>query len=221
VPAISSQTGHCTHVSVAEEYRWNRWQDPRVFRADSSGAWDAAIFMIFATTASAAPGQPHPVAEVDLRDFAQKSPRARGASRWGPLDRGTIAADDQPATSKYAAISNSAPGGATLLCGGSTACAAEPLAGQFVTRRLGDVDTGCASRRRRSSSVLLIVRERGRAIAMSNDIPTAFQLRVTENLGARQGAPHRGGMCSSTADVRDLRQPFGGTRPAARAARAH
>jgi 5-carboxymethyl-2-hydroxymuconic-semialdehyde dehydrogenase len=112
--------------------------------------------------------------------------------------------------------------GATLLCGGVDPPALPaPLArGNFVTPTVfADVDNRMRIAQEEifgPVACLIPFASEAEAIAMSNDIPYGLSSYVwTENLGRahRVAAAIEAGMCFvNSQNVRDLRQPFGGTK---------
>ena len=199
--------------------------------ADFERALDAAIFMIFSnngercTAGSRILVQRSIYAEFSRR-FTERAKRIRVGN---PLDEATtvgpmISKNHLAKVQHYIELGQKE--GAQLLCGGvGRPDYAEPLAadmaqGNFVWPTVfGDVDNrmGIAQDEIFGPVACLIpFDDEAHAISLANDIPYGLSSYVwTENIGKahRVAAAVEAGMCFvNSQNVRDLRQPFGGTK---------
>jgi 5-carboxymethyl-2-hydroxymuconic-semialdehyde dehydrogenase len=190
-------------------------------------ALDAAVFMIFSNNGErCTAGARILVQQAIYKDFVQKfSERAQRLSVGDPLDEKTIIGPmispaHRDKVLRY--IQLGPKEGATMLCGGLDA---PPLAGalqkgNFVRPTVfADVD----NRMRIAQdeifgpvACLIPFVDEADAIAKANDIQYGLSSYVwSENLGRahRVAAAIEAGMCFvNSQNVRDLRQPFGGTK---------
>jgi 5-carboxymethyl-2-hydroxymuconic-semialdehyde dehydrogenase len=195
--------------------------------ADLERALDAAIFMIFSNNGERCTAGSRILLQKSIyADFAQKfAARARRLTVGDPLDERTIVGPmiSPGHLAKVRSYIELGPReGATLLCGGVDPPALpEPLArGNFVTPTVfADVDNRMRIAQEEifgPVACLIPFASEAEAIAMSNDIPYGLSSYVwTENLGRahRVAAAIEAGMCFvNSQNVRDLRQPFGGTK---------
>ena len=171
--------------------------------------------------------QPHPGAAVDLRRLRRRSsPRARKRITVGdPLDEKTIVGPmiSQAHLAKVRSYIELGPKeGATLLCGGLDA---PPLPdrvkkGNYVLPTVfADVDNRMKIAQDEifgPVACLIPFKDEADAIRIANDIQYGLSSYVwTENIGRahRVAAAVEAGMCFvNSQNVRDLRQPFGGTK---------
>ncbi len=195
--------------------------------ADLRRALDAALFMIFSINGERC--------TAGSRIFVQRSvyagfvdefaARARRIGVGDPLDAATIVGpmispEHLAKVRRY--IELGPKEGATLLCGGLDAPRFEgPLArGNFVRPTVfADVDNRMKIAQEEifgPVACLIPFDDEAAAIALSNDIPYGLSSYVwSENLGRahRVAAAIEAGMCFvNSQNVRDLRQPFGGTK---------
>ena len=195
--------------------------------ADLERALDAAIFMIFSNNGERCTAGSRILLQKSIyADFAQKfAARARRLTVGDPLDERTIVGPmiSPGHLAKVRSYIELGPReGATLLCGGVDPPALPaPLArGNFVTPTVfADVDNRMRIAQEEifgPVACLIPFASEAEAIAMSNDIPYGLSSYVwTENLGRahRVAAAIEAGMCFvNSQNVRDLRQPFGGTK---------
>ena len=195
--------------------------------ADLERALDAAIFMIFSNNGERCTAGSRILLQKSIyADFAHKfGARARRLTVGDPLDERTIVGPmiSPGHLAKVRSYIELGPReGATLLCGGVDPPALpEPLArGNFVTPTVfADVDNRMRIAQEEifgPVACLIPFASEAEAIAMSNDIPYGLSSYVwTENLGRahRVAAAIEAGMCFvNSQNVRDLRQPFGGTK---------
>jgi 5-carboxymethyl-2-hydroxymuconic-semialdehyde dehydrogenase len=195
--------------------------------ADLDRALDAAVFMIFSNNGErCTAGSRILVQQGIYADFAAKfAQRARRIAVGDPLDEKTIVG---PMISRAhlakvrSYIDLGSKEGATVLCGGLDApeLPAHVARGNFVRPTVfADVD----NRMRIAQdeifgpvACLIPFDDEADAIAQANDIPYGLSSYVfTENLGRahRVAAAIEAGMCFvNSQNVRDLRQPFGGTK---------
>ena len=199
--------------------------------ADLDRALDAAVFMIFSNNGErCTAGSRILVHKSIYADFAGKfAARAKRVAVGDPLDEKTIIGPmiSQGHLAKVRSYIELGPKeGATLLCGGldrpSYAPALPPAMqkGNFVWPTVfADVD----NRMRIAQdeifgpvACLIPFDDEAHAIRIANDIPYGLSSYVwTENLGRahRVAAAIEAGMCFvNSQNVRDLRQPFGGTK---------
>ena len=197
--------------------------------ADLERALDAALFMIFSNNGErCTAGSRILVAEGDLRRVrARASPSARSDPGRRPARReDDRRPDDQPGPSRprcAATSSSAASEGATLLCGGLDApeLPARVREGQLRpadgVRRRRQPHAHRAGGDLRPGRLPDPVRRRGRRDrAGATTSPYGLSSYVwTENIGRahRVAAAIEAGMCFvNSQNVRDLRQPFGGTK---------
>ena len=195
--------------------------------ADMARALDAAVFMIFSNNGErCTAGSRILVQQSIYADFAAKfAERARRITVGDPLDEATlvgpmISPGHLAKVRSY--IELGVREGATLLCGGLAAPAvpAHVAKGNFVQPTVfADVDNRMRIAQEEifgPVACLIPFTDEADAIAKSNDIAYGLSSYVwTENLGRahRVAAGIEAGMCFvNSQNVRDLRQPFGGTK---------
>jgi 5-carboxymethyl-2-hydroxymuconic-semialdehyde dehydrogenase len=190
-------------------------------------ALDAALFMIFSNNGErCTAGSRILIQQSIYADFVDKfTARAKRISVGDPLDEKTIigpliSPEHLAKVRRYIELGSEE--GATLLCGGPDA---PPLTGDFARGNFvkptvfADVD----NRMRIAQdeifgpvACLIPFKDEADAIALANDIPYGLSSYVwSENLGRahRVAAAIEAGMCFvNSQNVRDLRQPFGGTK---------
>jgi 5-carboxymethyl-2-hydroxymuconic-semialdehyde dehydrogenase len=199
--------------------------------ADLDRALDAAVFMIFSNNGErCTAGSRILVQENIYADFVAKfTERAKRITVGDPLDEKTIVGPMiSPAhLAKVNSYIELGPKeGATLLCGGldrpsyAPELAARVAKGNFVWPTVfADVD----NRMRIAQdeifgpvACLIPFKDEAHAISLANDIAYGLSSYVwTENIGKahRVAAAVEAGMCFvNSQNVRDLRQPFGGTK---------
>ncbi|RRH90338.1 5-carboxymethyl-2-hydroxymuconate semialdehyde dehydrogenase [Variovorax beijingensis] len=196
--------------------------------ADLDRALDAAVFMIFSNNGErCTAGSRILVQQSIYADFAAKfAERARRITVGDPLDEKTIVGPmiSQAHLAKVRSYIELGPKeGATLLCGGLEAPSNLPdrvKKGNYVMPTVfADVD----NRMRIAQdeifgpvACLIPFRDEAHAIELANGIPYGLSSYVwTENIGRahRVAAAVEAGMCFvNSQNVRDLRQPFGGTK---------
>jgi 5-carboxymethyl-2-hydroxymuconic-semialdehyde dehydrogenase len=195
--------------------------------ADLDRALDAAVFMIFSNNGErCTAGSRILVQQSIYADFAQKfAARARKIVVGDPLDEKTTIGPmiSQGHLAKVRSYIELGPKeGATLLCGGLDA---PPLAdrvkkGNYVMPTVfADVDNRMKIAQDEifgPVACLIPFKDEADAIRIANDIPYGLSSYVwTENIGKahRVAAAVEAGMCFvNSQNVRDLRQPFGGTK---------
>ncbi len=195
--------------------------------ADLDRALDAAIFMIFSNNGErCTAGSRILVQQSIYADFAHKfAERAKRITVGDPLDEKTIVG---PMISKAhlakvrSYIELGPKEGATLLCGGlGTPDLPEHVKrGNFVLPTVfADVDNRMRIAQEEifgPVACLIPFKDEADAIQLSNDISYGLSSYVwTENLAKahRMAAAVEAGMCFvNSQNVRDLRQPFGGTK---------
>ena len=199
--------------------------------ADLDRALDAAIFMIFSNNGERCTAGSRILVQQNIyADFAEKFvDRARRITVGDPLDEKTIVG---PMISKAhlakvrSYIELGPQEGATLLCGGleQPRYAAElperVKHGNYVWPTVfADVDNRMRIAQEEifgPVACLIPFRDEAHAIELANDIQYGLSSYVwTENLGRahRVAAAIEAGMCFvNSQNVRDLRQPFGGTK---------
>jgi 5-carboxymethyl-2-hydroxymuconic-semialdehyde dehydrogenase len=195
--------------------------------ADLDRALDAAIFMIFSNNGErCTAGSRILVQQSIYADFAQKfAERAKRITVGDPLDEKTIVGPmiSQAHLAKVRSYIELGPKeGATLLCGGlGTPDLPEHVKnGNFVLPTVfADVDNRMRIAQEEifgPVACLIPFKDEADAIKLSNDISYGLSSYVwTENLGKahRVAAAIEAGMCFvNSQNVRDLRQPFGGTK---------
>jgi len=195
--------------------------------ADLDRALDAAVFMIFSNNGERCTAGSRILVQKSIyADFAQKfAQRARRITVGDPLDEKTIvgpmiSAGHLAKVRGY--IELGVKEGATLLCGGLEApdLPAHVARGNFVRPTVfADVDNRMRIAQEEifgPVACLIPFDDEADAIAKSNDIQYGLSSYVwTENIGRahRVAAAIEAGMCFvNSQNVRDLRQPFGGTK---------
>ncbi len=195
--------------------------------ADLDRALDAAIFMIFSNNGErCTAGSRILVQQSIYADFVQKFvARAKKIAVGDPLDEKTIVGPmiSQAHLAKVRSYIELGPKeGATLLCGGLDA----PLLpdrvkkGNYVLPTVfADVDNRMKIAQDEifgPVACLIPFKDEADAIRLANDIQYGLSSYVwTENIGKahRVAAAVEAGMCFvNSQNVRDLRQPFGGTK---------
>ena len=199
--------------------------------ADLERALDAAVFMIFSNNGErCTAGSRILVQQSIYADFAQKfAERAKKIVVGDPQDEQTIVG---PMISKNhlakvrSYIELGPKEGATLLCGGidcpsyAPELAARVRDGNFVWPTVfADVDNRMKIAQEEifgPVACLIAFKDEADAIAKANDIEYGLSSYVwSENIGRahRVAAAIEAGMCFvNSQNVRDLRQPFGGTK---------
>jgi 5-carboxymethyl-2-hydroxymuconic-semialdehyde dehydrogenase len=199
--------------------------------ADQARALDAALFMIFSNNGErCTAGSRILVHKSIYADFAAKfADRARRIAVGDPMDERTVIGP-MISTSHLAKVRHyialGASEGATLLCGGLDRPGYAPelpaalQQGNFVWPTVfADVDNRMAIAQDEifgPVACLIAFDDEADAVRIAND--TAYGLSsyvFTENLGRahRVAAAIEAGMCFvNSQNVRDLRQPFGGTK---------
>ena len=199
--------------------------------ADLDRALDAAVFMIFSNNGErCTAGSRILVQQSIYADFAQKfAERAKRITVGDPLDEKTIVGPmiSRAHLAKVRSYIELGPKeGATLLCGGldRPSYAAElpsrVARGNYVWPTVfADVDNRMRIAQEEifgPVACLIPFRDEAHAIELANDIQYGLSSYVwTENLGRahRVAAAVEAGMCFvNSQNVRDLRQPFGGTK---------
>jgi 5-carboxymethyl-2-hydroxymuconic-semialdehyde dehydrogenase len=190
-------------------------------------ALDAAVFMIFSNNGERCTAGSRILVQRSIyADFAQKfAERARRLAVGDPLDEKTIIGPmiSQGHLAKVRSYIELGPKeGATLLCGGldAPAVADRVRKGNFV---LPTVFADVGNRMKIAQeeifgpvACLIPFSDEADAVRLANDIPYGLSSYVfTENIGRahRVAAQIEAGMCFiNSQNVRDLRQPFGGTK---------
>ena len=196
--------------------------------ADLDRALDAAVFMIFSNNGErCTAGSRILVQQSIYADFAAKfAERARRITVGDPLDEKTIVGPmiSQAHLAKVRSYIELGPKeGATLLCGGLEVPGNLPdrvQRGNYVMPTVfADVDNRMKIAQDEifgPVACLIPFRDEAHAIELANDIPYGLSSYVwTENIGRahRVAAAVEAGMCFvNSQNVRDLRQPFGGTK---------
>ncbi|MGB6309174.1 MAG: 5-carboxymethyl-2-hydroxymuconate semialdehyde dehydrogenase [Steroidobacteraceae bacterium] len=195
--------------------------------ADMARALDAAIFMIFSNNGERCTAGSRILLQKSVyREFVRKfTERARRIAVGDPLEERTvigpmISSNHLEKVRRY--IEMGPKEGATLMCGGLDA---PPLAGalrkgNFVQATVfADVDNRMRIAQEEifgPVACLIPFDDEADAIAQANDIAYGLSSYVwSENLGRahRVAAAIEAGMCFvNSQNVRDLRQPFGGTK---------
>ena len=195
--------------------------------ADLARALDAAVFMIFSNNGErCTAGSRILVQQSIYADFARKFAERAGRLRVGdPMDEATvvgpmISAGHLAKVRSY--IELGPKEGATLLCGGleSPDLPAGLRRGNFVRPTVfADVDNRMRIAQEEifgPVACLIPFSDEADAVAKANHIAYGLSSYVwTENLGRahRVAAAIEAGMCFvNSQNVRDLRQPFGGTK---------
>jgi 5-carboxymethyl-2-hydroxymuconic-semialdehyde dehydrogenase len=195
--------------------------------ADLKRALDAAVFMIFSNNGERCTAGSRILVQRSIyarfaQDFAA---RAQKISVGDPMQDGTIIGpmiSVAHLAKVRAYIELGSREGASLLCGGLDAPAlpASMQKGNFVSATVfGDVDNRMRIAQEEifgPVACLIPFDDEADAIAKANDIAYGLSSYVwTENLGRahRVAAAIEAGMCFvNSQNVRDLRQPFGGTK---------
>ena len=195
--------------------------------ADLDRALDAAIFMIFSNNGErCTAGSRILVQQSIYADFAQKfAERAKRITVGDPLDEKTIVGPmiSQAHLAKVRSYIELGPKeGATMLCGGLDApdLPDRVKRGNFVLPTVfADVDNRMRIAQEEifgPVACLIPFKDEADAIRLANDISYGLSSYVwTENLAKahRMAAAVEAGMCFvNSQNVRDLRQPFGGTK---------
>jgi 5-carboxymethyl-2-hydroxymuconic-semialdehyde dehydrogenase len=195
--------------------------------ADLARALDAAVFMIFSNNGERCTAGSRILVQRSIyADFAARfAERAKKISVGDPLDEKTIigpmiSRDHLAKVRRYIELGTQE--GATLLCGGLGAPELPPALarGNFV---LPTVFAAVDNRMKIAQdeifgpvACLIPFDDEADAIAIANDTTYGLSSYVwTENLGRahRVAAAIEAGMCFvNSQNVRDLRQPFGGTK---------
>jgi 5-carboxymethyl-2-hydroxymuconic-semialdehyde dehydrogenase len=195
--------------------------------ADLDRALDAAIFMIFSNNGErCTAGSRILVQQSIYADFAQKfAERAKRITVGDPLDEKTIVGPmiSQAHLAKVRSYIELGPKeGATLLCGGlgTPELPAHVKHGNFVLPTVfADVDNRMRIAQEEifgPVACLIPFQDEADVIKLANDTSYGLSSYVwTENLSKahRVAAAIEAGMCFvNSQNVRDLRQPFGGTK---------
>ena len=195
--------------------------------ADLARALDAAVFMIFSNNGERCTAGSRVLVQKSIyADFVAKfAERAKRITVGDPLDEKTIVGPmiSQAHLAKVRHYIELGPKeGATLLCGGLEApeLPAHLKRGNFVRPTVfADVDNRMKIAQDEifgPVACLIPFDDEADAIAIANDIAYGLSSYVwTENLGRahRVAAAIEAGMCFvNSQNVRDLRQPFGGTK---------
>jgi 5-carboxymethyl-2-hydroxymuconic-semialdehyde dehydrogenase len=195
--------------------------------ADFERALDAAVFMIFSNNGERCTAGSRILVQRSIyARFAERfAERARRIPVGDPLDEGTIigpmiSAEHLAKVRRYIELGSTE--GATLLCGGLEAPAlpAALARGHFVRPTVfADVDNRMKIAQDEifgPVACLIPFDDEAHAIRIANDTAYGLSSYVwTENLGRahRVAAAVEAGMCFvNSQNVRDLRQPFGGTK---------
>ena len=199
--------------------------------ADLDRALDAALFMIFSNNGErCTAGSRILVQQSIYADFAAKfAERAKRITVGDPLNESTLVGPmiSQAHLAKVRSYIELGPKeGATLLCGGLDRPSSAPeltgdlQKGNFVWPTVfADVDNRMRIAQEEifgPVACLIPFKDEAHAIALANDIQYGLSSYVwTENIGKahRVAAAVEAGMCFvNSQNVRDLRQPFGGTK---------
>jgi len=196
--------------------------------ADLDRALDAAVFMIFSNNGErCTAGSRILVQQSIYADFAAKfAERAKRITVGDPLDEKTIVGPmiSQGHLAKVRSYIELGPKeGATLLCGGLEVPSNLPdrvKKGNYVMPTIfADVDNRMRIAQEEifgPVACLIPFKDEADAIRLANDIEYGLSSYVwTENIGRahRVAAAVEAGMCFvNSQNVRDLRQPFGGTK---------
>jgi len=199
--------------------------------ADLPRALDAAVFMIFSNNGErCTAGSRILVQQSIYADFVQKfTERAKRITVGDPLDENTIVGPmiSQAHLAKVKSYIELGPKeGATMLCGGldKPSYAADlpdrVKKGNYVWPTVfADVDNRMKIAQEEifgPVACIIPFRDEAHAIELANDIQYGLSSYVwTENIGRahRVAAAVEAGMCFvNSQNVRDLRQPFGGTK---------
>jgi 5-carboxymethyl-2-hydroxymuconic-semialdehyde dehydrogenase len=195
--------------------------------ADMARALDAAIFMIFSNNGERCTAGSRILVQKSIyAEFAQKfAARAQRITVGDPMDEATVVGPmiSQAHLAKVRSyIELGSKEGATLLCGGLSApdLPAAMQRGNFVRPTVfAEVDNHMRIAQEEifgPVACLIPFDDEADAIRLANDIQYGLSSYVwTENLGRahRVAAAIEAGMCFvNSQNVRDLRQPFGGTK---------
>jgi len=195
--------------------------------ADLARALDAAVFMIFSNNGERCTAGSRILVQKSIyADFVQKfTERAKRITVGDPMDEKTTIGPmiSQAHLAKVRSYIELGPKeGATLLCGGLDApdLPIHVAKGNFVRPTVfADVDNRMRIAQEEifgPVACLIPFDDEADAIAKSNDIRYGLSSYVwTENIGRahRVAAAVEAGMCFvNSQNVRDLRQPFGGTK---------
>ena len=195
--------------------------------ADLGRALDAAVFMIFSNNGERCTAGSRILVQKSIyADFvARFAERARRIAVGDPLDERTIVGPmiSQAHLAKVRGyIEQGSREGATVLCGGVDApeLPKHLARGNFVKPTVfADVDNRMKIAQDEifgPVACLIPFADEADAVAQANDIPYGLSSYVfSENIGRahRVGAAIEAGMCFvNSQNVRDLRQPFGGTK---------
>jgi 5-carboxymethyl-2-hydroxymuconic-semialdehyde dehydrogenase len=199
--------------------------------ADLERAMDAAVFMIFSNNGErCTAGSRILVQQSIYADFVAKfTERAKRIRVGDPLDETTVVGPmiSQAHLAKVRSYIDLGPKeGATLLCGGLDRPSYAPELPAHVARGnyvwptvFADVDNRMKIAQDEifgPVACLIPFKDEAHAIALANDIAYGLSSYVwTENIGRahRVAAAVEAGMCFvNSQNVRDLRQPFGGTK---------
>lgn len=199
--------------------------------ADLDRALDAAVFMIFSNNGERCTAGSRILVQHSIyADFAAKfAERAKRITVGDPLDEKTIVGPmiSQAHLAKVRSYIELGPKeGATMLCGGldrpsyAPALSGPLQQGNFVWPTVfADVDNRMRIAQEEifgPVACLIPFQDEADAIAKANDIEYGLSSYVwTENIGRahRVAAAVEAGMCFvNSQNVRDLRQPFGGTK---------
>ena len=199
--------------------------------ADLERAMDAAVFMIFSNNGErCTAGSRILVQQSIYADFVAKfTERAKRIRVGDPLEEATVVGPmiSQAHLAKVRSYIDLGPKeGATLLCGGLDRPSYAPELPAHVARGnyvwptvFADVDNRMKIAQDEifgPVACLIPFKDEAHAIALANDIAYGLSSYVwTENIGRahRVAAAVEAGMCFvNSQNVRDLRQPFGGTK---------
>jgi 5-carboxymethyl-2-hydroxymuconic-semialdehyde dehydrogenase len=199
--------------------------------ADLARALDAALFMVFSNNGERCTAGSRILVQKSIyADFAARfAERARRIRVADPLDEATLMGPmiSKNHLAKVRSYIEAGPKeGATLLCGGVDRPADAPelpapvRSGNYVWPTVfADVDNRMRIAQEEifgPVACLIAFSDEGDAIAKANDIQYGLSSYVwSENLGRahRVAAAIEAGMCFvNSQNVRDLRQPFGGTK---------
>jgi 5-carboxymethyl-2-hydroxymuconic-semialdehyde dehydrogenase len=196
--------------------------------ADLERALDAAVFMIFSNNGERCTAGSRILVQKSIyADFAARfAERAKRLAVGDPLDEKTVLGPmiSSGHLAKVRGYIELGPKeGARLLCGGLDAPPGLPASlarGNFVAPTVfADVDNRMRIAQEEifgPVACLIAFTDEADAVAKANDIPYGLSSYVwSENLGRahRVAAAIEAGMCFvNSQNVRDLRQPFGGTK---------